>query len=71
MSKAKGHTESKYPYTLPCSQPLCFIHGYHSLAKSNHCGFLDSIKAIFFARDHPFNCFSRAIAKCTSSKDAQ
>ena len=44
-------------------QLLFFIQGYHSAAKSSQCGFLDSIRAIFFARDQPFNCFSRAIAK--------
>jgi len=31
-------------------------------ARSSHCGFFDSIKAIFFDLLQPFNCFSRAMA---------
>jgi hypothetical protein len=32
-------------------------------AKSFQRGFFDSIRAIFFARLHPFSCFSRPIAR--------
>jgi hypothetical protein len=34
----------------------------HPSLKSTEGGFSCSINAIFFARDHPFNCFSREIA---------
>ena len=43
------------------------IHGYHSAAKSFHSGLRRSNKAIFFARAHPFSCFSRPSALWTSS----
>ena len=45
--------------SLPCSD---FIHGYHSAARSTQCGFRRTIKAIFFARVHPFSCISRPSA---------
>jgi hypothetical protein len=36
----------------------------HWAARSSHVGLSRSIKAIFLARSHPFNCFSREIAEC-------
>jgi hypothetical protein len=38
------------------------IHGYQSLLKSSHFGFIDSIRTTFCDRRHPFSCFSRPIA---------
>lgn len=35
---------------------------HHPSLRSLHVGFIFSISAIFFARIHPFSCFSRAIA---------
>ena len=62
IREANRHCEVEASLPSPRS-----IHGYHSAAKSFHCGLRRSNKAIFFARDHPFSCFSRPSALCTSS----
>src|ERR1700733_9818430 len=50
---------------------LVRIHGYHSEARSFHCGLRRSRRAIFLARVHPFSCVSRAKALWTSSQDSK
>src|SRR6202035_1507263 len=47
---------------VPLPSSHSFIDGYHSRLRSSHCGFIDSINAIFFSRRQPFSCFSRPIA---------
>jgi hypothetical protein len=42
----------------------------HSELKSSHAGFIDSISLIFFARVHPFSCFSREIAVAGSANSS-
>ncbi len=52
FAMANGNAERIIP---TCVYALSFIHGYHSAARSSQCGFRASIRAIFFARDQPFN----------------
>ena len=47
--------------------PANSIRAPQCSARSAHREFLDSIKAIFFARVQPLSSFSRPIARCTSS----
>jgi hypothetical protein len=53
---------TEYDYRPLIDSPANAICEPQLSAKSCHRGFFHSIKTIFFARDHPFNCFSRPIA---------
>src|SRR5262250_2716215 len=53
---------------------ICIFNGAigvpQSSARSCQVGFIDLIKTTFFARDHPFICFSLAIASRTHLNDS-
>ncbi len=61
-NRSRQQRVREFLHRSPIASPANTICAPHFSARSSHLGFFDSIKAIFFALIHPFNCFSRPMA---------